>query len=93
MGKVRKRKQKKKKYNTGISYEVIPQKHQTLLVPVTILHPHMNTQRGEGKGRGWRRAGGGAAVGHMWSEREREDGYGATAQRAAARVLIRRPSG
>lgn len=37
--------------------------------------------------------GGRAAVGHMWSEREREDGYGVTAQRGAARVLIRRPSG
>lgn len=54
--------EKKEKNHTEISSEIIPQKHQTpntaLLMPVAIL---ARTHRaGEG---------GGAAVGHMWSER------------------------
>lgn len=84
-----------KKNITEISYEIIPKKHQRLLVPVTILPSSLVHTEGRGERRGWwwveEGVGGGAAVGHMWSERE--DGYGATAQRGEARVLIRRPSG
>lgn len=50
VGRVRKRR-RRKKYNTEISYEIIPKKHPRLLVPVTILPSSQeHTEREEGRG-------------------------------------------
>lgn len=45
---------KKEKNITEISYEIIPKKHQRLLVPVTILPSSHEHTEGRGERRGWR---------------------------------------